>query len=346
VRLDGVLDRELMQLELARDVGELLRVGAVEADPRDSRAAAAGGVQLRQGVGCRRALAVPVDGTIDDHPPATILIQNPAEALTARNSAGMPLIRKSPLDSLLGGNTATALELEYRRDRRQLPATTPGRCACSGTHPWSRSISENVRPSARSRARLSSSEKRRSGPRSSVSSPGEPQRRPRTTAHRPHDADLRTPCGTAVADRNRSHLDRDRRSRPARAALVPQRSRPAPRKRLDVVRMNRRLELEDRTGELVCRSVRVDAGTAGVTRYHRIPPERSSGDRLLFISRGRSCSAVTPHKPETGKSSNDAGFSDGETRTRTGDTTIFRQMLRTLEQARKRLQISVFLAPG
>jgi hypothetical protein len=29
---------------------------------------------------------------------------------------------------------------------------------------------------------------------------------------------------------------------------------------------------------------------------------------------------------------------DGETRTRTGDTTIFRQMLRTLEQAAKCLQ--------
>ena len=36
---------------------------------------------------------------------------------------------------------------------------------------------------------------------------------------------------------------------------------------------------------------------------------------------------------------------DGETRTRTGDTTIFRQMLRTLEHARKRLQIAICLAP-
>ena len=35
VRLHGVLDRELVQLELARDVGEFLRVRAVEADPRD-----------------------------------------------------------------------------------------------------------------------------------------------------------------------------------------------------------------------------------------------------------------------------------------------------------------------
>ena len=33
----------------------------------------------------------------------------------------------------------------------------------------------------------------------------------------------------------------------------------------------------------------------------------------------------------------------GETRTRTGDTTIFRQALRTLDQARKRLQIALFL---
>jgi len=36
-------------------------------------------------------------------------------------------------------------------------------------------------------------------------------------------------------------------------------------------------------------------------------------------------------------------FRDGETRTRTGDTTIFRQMLRTLEQPWKYLQIGVVL---
>jgi hypothetical protein len=38
----------------------------------------------------------------------------------------------------------------------------------------------------------------------------------------------------------------------------------------------------------------------------------------------------------------DRAFSYGETRTRTGDTTIFRQMLRTLEQSRKYLQIGWF----
>jgi hypothetical protein len=41
----------------------------------------------------------------------------------------------------------------------------------------------------------------------------------------------------------------------------------------------------------------------------------------------------------------ECGIADGETRTRTGDTTIFRQMLRTLEHARKHLQIAIFLAP-
>ena len=35
-------------------------------------------------------------------------------------------------------------------------------------------------------------------------------------------------------------------------------------------------------------------------------------------------------------------FRSGETRTRTGDTTIFRQMLRTLERRRNRLQTSWF----
>jgi hypothetical protein len=36
---------------------------------------------------------------------------------------------------------------------------------------------------------------------------------------------------------------------------------------------------------------------------------------------------------------------DGETRTRTGDTTIFRQMSATLDQAPKCLQIALYLAP-
>ena len=39
----------------------------------------------------------------------------------------------------------------------------------------------------------------------------------------------------------------------------------------------------------------------------------------------------------------ECGIADGETRTRTGDTTIFRQMLRTLEQPWKYLQIGVVL---
>jgi hypothetical protein len=51
---------------------------------------------------------------------------------------------------------------------------------------------------------------------------------------------------------------------------------------------------------------------------------------------GGPCSAVTPHKPETGKSSRDAGFSDGETRTRTGDTTIFSRAVVSLERHRNR----------
>jgi hypothetical protein len=54
---------------------------------------------------------------------------------------------------------------------------------------------------------------------------------------------------------------------------------------------------------------------------------------------------VTGLAPAKTKFSNQAGFgpADGETRTRTGDTTIFRQMLRTLDQPRKHLQIRLVL---
>jgi len=48
-------------------------------------------------------------------------------------------------------------------------------------------------------------------------------------------------------------------------------------------------------------------------------------------------------EPENPVAMRDSGLQDGETRTRTGDTTIFRQMLRTLEQPWKYLQIAVVL---
>jgi hypothetical protein len=51
------------------------------------------------------------------------------------------------------------------------------------------------------------------------------------------------------------------------------------------------------------------------------------------------------HEKENPTVMRDFVLRDGETRTRTGDTTIFRQMLRTLDHARKRLQIALFLAP-
>ena len=65
--LDGILDRELVEIELARDRCELLLAGFVEAEPRDRIAGLAGGVQLGKAVGLCRALAVAIDGAVDDH---------------------------------------------------------------------------------------------------------------------------------------------------------------------------------------------------------------------------------------------------------------------------------------
>ena len=67
MRLDGVLDRELVQVELARHRRELLLARLVEAQPGDCVAGLAGGVQLGEVVGLRRTTAVAVDGAVDDH---------------------------------------------------------------------------------------------------------------------------------------------------------------------------------------------------------------------------------------------------------------------------------------
>ena len=67
VRVDRVLDRELVQRELARDLGELLARRAVEADPGDPAAVAAGRSHVREVLRLGDPLAVAVDGTGDDH---------------------------------------------------------------------------------------------------------------------------------------------------------------------------------------------------------------------------------------------------------------------------------------
>ena len=68
VGLDRVLHRELVQVELRGDGGELGRVGPVEPDPRDPVAVAARRVELGQRLGGGDALSVAVDGSVDDHP--------------------------------------------------------------------------------------------------------------------------------------------------------------------------------------------------------------------------------------------------------------------------------------
>jgi hypothetical protein len=67
MRLDGVLDRQLVQPELACDRRELLLARFVEAQPCDRVAGLAGGVQFGEVVRLRRPVSVPVDGAIDDH---------------------------------------------------------------------------------------------------------------------------------------------------------------------------------------------------------------------------------------------------------------------------------------
>jgi hypothetical protein len=58
------------------------------------------------------------------------------------------------------------------------------------------------------------------------------------------------------------------------------------------------------------------------------------GDHLLFVSRISGPIRPRSHPPESRKSRSHAGFQDGETRTRTGDTTIFSRAAFDLKLAR------------
>ena len=67
MRLDGVLNRELVQAKLVRDRIELVLARLVESEPRDRVASPAGIVQLGEVVGLRRTTAIAVNGTVDNH---------------------------------------------------------------------------------------------------------------------------------------------------------------------------------------------------------------------------------------------------------------------------------------
>jgi hypothetical protein len=64
-------------------------------------------------------------------------------------------------------------------------------------------------------------------------------------------------------------------------------------------------------------------------------PRAISAGHLLFISHSGGRFDAPRQIPEKRKSCNDAGCGSGETRTRTGDTTIFRQLHASLERPRK-----------
>ena len=94
VRLDCVLDSELVEVELARDRGELLLARLVEAEPGDGVGGLAGGVQLREVVRLRYPLAVAVDGAIDDHAPRATSPMIPAVSC-GRDHMGQWLVGRS-----------------------------------------------------------------------------------------------------------------------------------------------------------------------------------------------------------------------------------------------------------
>ncbi len=67
VRVDGVLDRQLVQVELARDGVELLLGGLEDADPHERAVALGGLAGLGEREIARAAAAVLVHGAVDDH---------------------------------------------------------------------------------------------------------------------------------------------------------------------------------------------------------------------------------------------------------------------------------------
>jgi hypothetical protein len=67
MRLDRVLDREFVQVELARHRGELLLTRLVETEPGDGALGLAGRVQFGKVGRLRRTPPLTVDSLVDDH---------------------------------------------------------------------------------------------------------------------------------------------------------------------------------------------------------------------------------------------------------------------------------------
>jgi hypothetical protein len=89
VGVDGVLDGQLVQVELAPHRRELGRVGLVQADPDEGVVGTGGLVGLVQGELARPPPAVLVDGAVDDHGRCGVPepAPGPAAAATTRHKA-------------------------------------------------------------------------------------------------------------------------------------------------------------------------------------------------------------------------------------------------------------------
>ena len=125
--LDGVLDRELVQLEHGRDVDQILRAGLVQAEPDERVLVRPGGGQ-RLGVGAlaRLAGAVDVDRAVDDR------VAGPDGGRGGGHRGGRP---EDPGDGPYRGGERPA-ERAVARSRGQVSGQVSGaRCCPSGSPP-------------------------------------------------------------------------------------------------------------------------------------------------------------------------------------------------------------------
>jgi hypothetical protein len=117
MRLDRILNRELVQVELARHRRELLLARLVETQPGDDVAGLAGGMQLGEVAGRTRALAVSVDGVVDDHASTVSRLLSPTATWSPSDSASHRGRADTTSSSARCGFQRTGAEAETGRRR-------------------------------------------------------------------------------------------------------------------------------------------------------------------------------------------------------------------------------------